>query len=164
MSYTDSCSMPIKIYCWGDFVVVYSKQHCYKRKKYDCTCGYGYVHSYKIAWLYLFRFLSYAGWRRRRTWWWTKLPIIAPYIYDARYNAHPYILPYLVMYTKGFVHITLTNFDLYTDTCVPIIMLCLRLFTVVERKETNKSLWVTEIYFLTKLLYYIVYFWVMGVE
>ena len=42
---------------------------------------------------------------------WTKLPIIAPYIYDASYHAHPYvlILPYLVMCASLYVgHISCT--------------------------------------------------------
>ena len=33
--YTDTCSMPIIMYCLGPFVVVYSKQHCSQTKKYD---------------------------------------------------------------------------------------------------------------------------------
>ena len=35
--------------------------------------------------------------RRRRRRRWTKLPIIAPYIYDARHHAHPYILSTTVL-------------------------------------------------------------------
>ena len=50
--------------------------------------------------LHVIAFLSYASWiwrRRRRRRRWTQLPIIAPYIYDARYHAHPYILSTTVL-------------------------------------------------------------------
>ena len=52
------------------------------------------VHSYKVSCLYLFWFLSYAGLIKKKKkkmmmmmMMIPKLPIIAPYIYDARYHA-----------------------------------------------------------------------------
>ena len=44
----------------------------------------------KYRYYYVILFLSYGYWMWRRRW--TKLPIIAPYIYDARYHANPYIV------------------------------------------------------------------------
>ena len=95
MSYTDTCD-PIVMYCLGLIVVVYSKQCCLQTNKYDQSLR---VTDVCILTINVISFLSYASsiWRKRR---WTKLPIIAPYIYDARYRAHPYILSTTVLSNK----------------------------------------------------------------
>ena len=77
---------------------------CLQRNKYDQSLRVMDIYILtKFQLLYVVSFLSYGCliWRRRRRW--TKLSIIAPYIYDARYHANPYnytkiILPYLVIY------------------------------------------------------------------
>ena len=71
---------------------------CYK--EISMTSLFGWWIFLQISSLYVISFLSYRCWiwrrRRRRRRRWTKLPIIAPYIYDARY------IPCQSLYTKYY--------------------------------------------------------------
>ena len=88
VSYTDTCDSIIMFFL-GLFVVVYSKQCCLQRNKYDQSLRVIDIYSLtKFHYFMLFRF-RVMGVEKRK---WTKLSIIAPYIYDARYHVNPYIL------------------------------------------------------------------------
>ena len=75
---------PIITYCLGLFVVVYSKQCGLQARPVSLAT---FLQNFISIMLYHFWVTGFNLKRR-----WTKLPIIAPYIYDARYHAHPYII------------------------------------------------------------------------
>ena len=82
-SYTDTC-VPIILYCLGLFVVVY-KQKCDRSLRVILT---------KFHYTVLFRFCVDSEGKDDEE---QKFPLLSPYIYDTRYDAHPYKLSTTVL-------------------------------------------------------------------
>ena len=122
IAYTDTCD-PIIMYCLGLFVVVHSKQWCLRTKTYD---------QFLPVMDMLFRYAAEEGER------WTKLPIIAPYIYDA---GHPYIRSTIALYRDdtGYAHtfeICIFHFQLFYHIHISLIRIVKKLKLLWERLDT----------------------------